>query len=54
MSQVNLLFVEQLVILLSCSDVEGEHDCSPKVYSSPFYILLVTPTNVILIAEQIM
>lgn len=54
MSHMNLLFVEQLVTLLNFSDVEGEHDCSPKVSSSPFYILLVTPMKVVLIAKQMM
>lgn len=52
MNQMNLLFVEQLVILLSFSDVEGEHNCFPKVCSSPFYIFLVTPMKLTVIAKQ--
>lgn len=39
-------------MLLSFSDVEGEHNCSLKVCSSSFYILLVTSVKVVLIAKQ--
>lgn len=39
MKQMNLLFVEQLM-LLGSSDAEGAGHCSPRICYSPVYILL--------------